>query len=384
MVFNSAFTSGANRRRGPLPLVITILVLLSIALVSMSGFYADWLWFNSVSFTKVWQTTLFTKAWLFVLFGFVTALVIISNVLIAYRSRPIFAPLTTEADNLERYRAQIEPVKRMGFLALTLGLFYFAGSAGSQLWEPWLLWKNATPFGVKDPQFNLDISFFAFSLPFYQSLIGWAISTLILSTLASSVVHYLYGGIRPQSVGEKTTVAARVQLSVLLGLIVLVKAVAYWFDRYQLALKDDRLITGLSFTDVNAVLPAKAILAWIAAVCSLLFFANIIRRSWILPGAGIALLVVSSVVISGLYPAAIQQFQVKPSESTKEAPFIQRNIEATRVAYGIDKVEITEYAATVNTAAGQLASDAETISNIRLMDPNVISATFQQLQQIKP
>ena len=134
MVFNSAFTPGANRRRGPLPLTITILVLLSIALVSLSGFYADWLWFNSVSFTKVWQTTLFTKAWLFVLFGFVTALVIILNILIAYRSRPVFAPLTMEADNLERYRAQIEPVKRMGFVALTLGLFYFAGSAGSQLW----------------------------------------------------------------------------------------------------------------------------------------------------------------------------------------------------------------------------------------------------------
>jgi len=384
MVFNTRFAPRANRRRGPLPLTITILVLLSIALVSMSGFYADWLWFNSVSFTKVWQTTLFTKAWLFLLFGIVTSLVIISNVLIAYRSRPIFAPLTIEADNLERYRAQIEPVKRMGFLALTLGLFYFAGSAGSQLWEPWLLWKNATPFGIKDPQFNLDISFFAFSLPFYESLIGWAISTLILSTLASSVVHYLYGGIRPQSVGEKTTVAARVQLSVLLGLIVLVKAFAYWFDRFQLALKDERLITGLSYTDVNAVLPAKAILAGIAAVCSLLFFANIIRRSWVLPGAGIALLVASSVVISGLYPAAIQQFQVKPSESTKEAPFIQRNIEATRVAYGIDKAEVSEYAATVNTAAGQLASDAETISNIRLMDPNVISATFRQLQQIKP
>jgi hypothetical protein len=292
--------------------------------------------------------------------------------------------LTIEADNLERYRAQIEPIKRMGFLAVAVGLFYFAGSAGSQLWEPWLLWRNATPFGVKDPQFNLDISFFAFSLPFYQALIGWAISTLILSTLASAGVHYLYGGIRPQSVGEKTTVAARVQLSVLLGLIVLVKAVAYWFDRYQLALKNDRLITGLSFTDVNAVLPAKAILAWIAAVCSLLFFANIIRRSWVLPSAGIALLVVSSVVISGLYPAAIQQFQVKPSESTKEAPFIQRNIEATRAAYGIDKVEISEYAATVDTAAGQLSSDAETISNIRLMDPNVVSATFRQLQQIKP
>ena len=175
MVFKTPFAPRANRRRGPLPLTITILVLLSIALVSMSGFYADWLWFNSVSFTKVWQTTLFTKAWLFVLFGFVTSLVIISNVLIAYRSRPIFAPLTIEADNLERYRAQIEPVKRMGFLALTLGLFYFAGSAGSQLWEPWLLWKNAAPFGINNPPFNLQFSFFAFSLPFLNLLMPWGI-----------------------------------------------------------------------------------------------------------------------------------------------------------------------------------------------------------------
>ena len=164
----------------------------------------------------------------------------------------------------------------------------------------------------------------------------------------------------------------------------LLKAGAYWLDRYHLALKDGKLITGLTYTDVNAVLPAKAILAGIAVICSLLFFANIVRRSWVLPTAGIALLVISSVLISGVYPSVIQQFQVKPSESSKEAPFIQRNIDSTRAAFGIDNVKVTDYQATIATSAGQLSKDASTISNIRLMDPNVLSATFRQLQQIKP
>jgi len=371
-------------RRSALPLTITILVVLGVIAVSLSGFYADFLWFRSVDYLEVWQTTFFTRSALFLMTGALTALIVIANILIAYRSRPVFAPLSIEADNLERYRSQIEPIKRVAVLGGSLAIFYFSGSAGSQLWRPWLVWRNATPFGEKDPQFNLDISFFAFKLPFYQALIGWFISTMIIALLAAAVVHYLYGGIRPQGPGDRTTVAARVQLSVLLGFIVLVKAVAYWFDRYALALKDDRIITGLTFTDVNAVLPAKAILAGIAIICSLLFFANIFRKSWQLPGAGVVLLAVSSLVISGLYPAAIQQFQVKPSESTKEAPYIERNIKATRAAYGIDKTEIIEYSATVNTEAGQLAKDAVTINNIRLMDPNVISATFRQLQQIKP
>ena len=371
-------------RRSPLTLTITILVVLSGVLLSLSGFYADWLWFKSVDFTSVWTTVLTTKIFLFVIAGLLTSSIILLNIIIAYKRRPLYVPLSIEADNLERYRAQIEPIKRWVVLALAVGLFYFAGTSGSAMWESWLLFKNSTSFGVKDPQFNMDISFFAFKLPFYQTMIAWAISTLILSIIAAAVVHYLYGGIRLQVQEDRTTVAARVQLSVLLGGVVLMKAVAYWFDRYQLALKESKLITGLTYTDVNATLPAKAILAAIAVVCALLFFANIIRRSWVLPAAGTALLVVSSVLIAGIYPGAIQQFQVKPSESSKEAPFIQRNIDATRSAYGLDNVAISDYQATVATNTGQLADDAATIANIRLMDPNVLSATFRQLQQIRP
>jgi len=371
-------------RRGPLPIAIGVLVAIGVALVSVSGFYADWLWFKSVNFTSVWSTLLLTKIVLFVVAGLITAALILLNIIIAYKRRPLYVPLAVEADNLERYRAQIEPIKRWVVLGLAVALFYFAGTSGSLLWSTWLLFKNSTPFGTTDPQFNMDISFFAFRLPFWQTLIAWAISTLVLSIISSSVVHYLYGGIRLQVREDRTTVAARVQLSVLLGGVVLLKAVAYWFDRYALALKESKLITGLTYTDVNAVLPAKAILAAIAVLCSLLFFANIVRRSWVLPAAGTALLVISSVLIAGIYPGAIQQFQVKPSESSKEAPYIQRNIDATRSAYGLDDVEVNDYQATLTASAGQLADDAATIANIRLMDPNVLSATFRQLQQIKP
>ena len=373
-----------KRPRGVLSITIGILVVIATALISMSGFYADWLWFKSVNFTSVWSTILMTKIELFLTTGLLTAALVLINIRIAYKRRPLYVPMTIEADNLERYRAQIEPIKRWIVLALSIGLFYFAGSSGSLLWSTWLQFKNSTDFGVKDPQFNMDISFFAFRLPFWQTLISWAISTVVLAIIATAIVHYLYGGIRLQVQDDRTTVTARVQLSVLLGTVVLLKAVAYWFDRYHLALKESKLITGLTYTDVNAVLPAKAILAAVAVLCALLFFANIVRRSWVLPAAGTALLVISSVLIAGIYPGAIQTFQVKPSESSKEAPFIQRNIDATRTAYGLDHVAVTDYQATLTTSAGQLSKDAATISNIRLMDPNVIAATFRQLQQIKP
>ena len=373
-----------NITRSPLALTAIIIFVLGGILVSLSTFYADWLWFKSVGYSSVWSKTLSTKIFLFLIAGLLTSAIVTLNIWLAFKRRPFYVPTAIEADNLERYRAQIDPIKRKVIIGIFLVLFYFAGTSGAALWRPWLEFSNATEFGIKDPQFGLDVSFFAFKLPIYQTLISWGISVLALSLIAAAVVHYLYGGIRLQAVQERTSVAARVQLSVLLGLVVFLKAVAYWFDRYALALKESKLITGLTYTDVNAVLPAKAILAGIALVCAALFFANIVRKSWQLPVAGVALLAISSLLISGAYPSLVQQFQVKPSESSKEAPYIQRNIDSTRTAFGLDNVVVKNYDATINTSAGQLANDTNTIANIRLMDPNVLSQTFRQLQQIKP
>lgn len=373
-----------TRRPSPLAITVAIIVALGAAFVGFSGIYVDWLWFKSVDFSSVWTTVLTTKIELFAIFGLLTSAILLSNMVIAYRKRPIYVPSAFSNNPLEQLRGQIQPFIKWVGVALFVAITYFAGSSSVKLWEQYLLFKNSTDFGVKDPQFNLDISFFTFKLPFYEDLIAWGISTLIMALLATVFVHYMYGGIRQPGQGERTTVVARVQISIIVGLIVALKAVAYWFDRYQLTLNDGKLITGATYTDVNATMPAKAIMSAIAIVCALLFFANIVRKSWLLPTAGTVLMVVSSVLITGIYPGVVQQFQVKPSESTKEADYIQRNIDATRAAYGLTGIDVQDYNATISTSAGQLASDAATISNIRLMDPNVLSPTFRQLQQIKP
>ena len=186
------------KKPSPLVLTLIILVVIASALVALSGFYVDWLWFESVGFTAVWTKVLTTKVVLFLVAGFLTSLLIASNVYLAFRSRPFYVPTSVEADNLERYRATIDPVRKLAFAGVALVLFYFGGTSATSLWSSWLLFQNSTDFGVKDPQFGMDVSFFAFRLPFWQTLIGWGISTLILATLASAAVHYLYGGIRPQ------------------------------------------------------------------------------------------------------------------------------------------------------------------------------------------
>ncbi|HEY4898621.1 MAG TPA: UPF0182 family protein, partial [Candidatus Nanopelagicaceae bacterium] len=261
-------TPGERRGIGPFGLVIIALVIIIAILVSLTGFYTDLLWFRSVSFTSVWSKTLVTKIELFIAFGLITSAFITTNIAIAYRRRPIYVPVTVEADNLERYRGQIEPIKRYVIAGVAVVIFWFAGTSGAKLWQTWLQYRNSTNFGVKDPQFHLDISFFAFRLPMYEAVISWAISAILITLIATVAMHYVYGGIRPQVRQDRTTVAARVQLSVLLGVLVLIKAVAYWFDRYDLALHQGSLFTGLGYTDVNALLPAKAILAGIAVICA--------------------------------------------------------------------------------------------------------------------
>jgi uncharacterized membrane protein (UPF0182 family) len=150
-----------------------------------------------------------------------------------------------------------------------------------------------------------------------------------------------------------------------------------------LTTKDSRLITGLTYTDVHAVLPTKAILAVAGVMCAALFVATIWTHSWRLPAVGVGLLAVCAIVVGGIYQAMVQSFKVKPSEKSLEAPFIDRNIKATRAAYGLAETTVTQYKASTTATQGQLRDDAATIPGIRLVDPNVVSPTFKQLQAVK-
>ncbi len=203
---------------------------------------------------------------------------------------------------------------------------------------------------------------------------------MVLSLLAAAATHYLFGGVRLQTAGDKVSPAARAHLSVLVGLVLLLKAVAYYLDRFGLAFSERGRVQGASFTDVNAVLPAKNVLIGVAVICALLAFANIVVRNILLPAGAVALLVVTAVVFGGVYPAYTQQFRVKPNEIQREADFIGRNIDATRKAYSIDDVQTSTYEAD-GKASAAVRNEQGTVANARLLDPNVVDRTFTTLQR---
>jgi uncharacterized membrane protein (UPF0182 family) len=360
--------------------VVVVVLILGAVFVSI---YTDLLWYREVGFSKVFVTVLWTKVLLFFSFGLVMALLVGSNIAIAYRLRPPFRPMSLEQQNLERYRVAIEPFLRIVLIVAGAVFGLFAGLSAASHWQVWLLWRHATSFGQTDPQFHRDISYYAMTYPFQRFLLGFLLTAVILSLLASAATHYLFGGLRLQTAGDKVSPGARAHLSVLLGVVVLLKAVAYWLDRYGLAFSLRGVVQGASYTDVHAVLPAKTILVGIAVICALLFFANIVVRNVLLPAGALALLVVSAVVIGGIYPAYTQQFRVKPNEVQRESPYIERNINATRLAYGIDAAQIEQYAAKTDVSQAALRGDVGTIPNARLLDPNVLGPTFAQYQSIK-
>ena len=364
------------------PIAAIVGVLLLVGGVGVSQ-YTELLWFRETGFTSVFTTVLLTRALLFVGFGVLMATIVGANLVIAYRSRPAFRGMSLEQQNLERYRTAVEPFLLPVLLLVSGVLGVFAGLSAATRWQTWLLWRNATPFGETDAQFGRDISYYAMTYPFQRFLLGFLFSAVILSLLVAAATHYIFGGVRLQTPGEKTSPAARAHLSVLAGAIILLKAAAYYLDRFGLAFSLRGRVQGASYTDINAVLPAKNILIFIAIICALLFFANIVFRNFLLPGGALALLVVSSIAIGGIYPAYTQQFRVKPNEIERESEYIARNIEATRKAYSIDKVIPTPYRATATASQVELRDDQGTVPNARILDPNVLSDTFLQFQRLR-
>ncbi len=370
-------------------MTLGVLAALGMAFVMFAGFWTDWLWYRSVNYSSVFTTTLWTKIGLFFVFGLLMAAAVGFNIWLAHRLRPPLSAMSMEQQSLDRYRMGIAPYKKWLLLGITALVGLIAGASASGQWRTWLMWVNGVSFGQKDPQFHLDVSFYAFDLPWYRFLLGFGFAAAVLSVIAAALTHYLYGGLRVTSPGARATAAATGHLSVLLGIFVALKAVAYWLDRYGLAVKSSDFKatgnwTGLRYVDANAYLPAKTILFCIAVICALLFFATIWRRTWQLPVIGFGLMVLSAILIGGLYPAIVQKFQVQPNEQAKEAPYVEENLKATRQAYGIDGTTVQEYSGTGDTTdKAKLRKDADGAASIRLLDPNIVSPTFQQLQQMR-
>lgn len=371
-----------NPRSRALVITAVVLVVAFFGLTTFSGFYTDRLWYVSGGYGDVFSTLLWTRVGLFLATGLVMALVVCANVVIAFRLRPIFVGMG-DPNGMGRYRDAVTPIRRLVVLGIGLVLLVFTGTSGAGQWRTYLLWRNGGDFGSDDLYFGRDIGFFVFDLPWYHFVVDLAMAVLVLSVIAAALTHYLYGGIQLQSgAGDRLSGAAQAQLSLLVGLFVLTKGVDYWLDRFDLPSETGSLITGVTYTDDNAVLPAKNILIGIAVICAVLFFLNVWRRTWMLPSVGVALLALSAVLLGMIWPGIVQQFQVKPSELDRESEYIGRNIEATRAAYDLTDVQIEPYTPDASIGATLASLDGQTKST-PLVDPQVVRAAFEQTQQVR-
>lgn len=370
----------APRRRAPILITIGVVAVFVIGFFAFAGLYAEVLWYDQLGFLNVLTTEWIARIVLFLIGFTAMAVPVWLSINIAYRTRPVYAKLNSQ---LDRYQEVFEPLRRLAMYGIPSVLGIFAGVSTASRWELTLTWLNRTSFGQTDPQFGFDVGFYVFELPFYRSVIGFASAVVLLSALLVIATNYLYGAIRVSGREIVIAKAARIQIAVTVGIYLLLQAVSIWLDQYATVSETGSLITGAAYTDVNAVIPGRGILAAIAAAVAILFFITAIIGRWRLPLVGTVLLIVSSLIIGSLYPWIIQRFQVDPSERALESPYIQRNIDLTRDAYGVADIEEIPYEAKTDAEPGALRSDAETTASIRLMDPAVIGPAFRQLEQYR-
>lgn len=371
---------------------ILIGVALAVVLLLLVGpriidTYVDWLWFGELGYRSVFTTRLLTEVVLGLVAAVVFGALVFGAMALAYRTRPVFVPSAGPNDPVARYRTTVMSRLRLFGIGIPVFIGVFAGVVAWQSWTTVQMFLHGGDFGVIDPQFGRDLGFYAFDLPFYRWLLDFLMGGVFLAFLVNLVSHYLFGGIRLSGRTGALSRAARIQLIALAGTLVLFKAAAYWLDRYELLsnTRSGKPFTGAGYTDINAVLPAKLILLAIALICAVAVFSALFLRDLRIPAIGLVLLLLSSLIIGAGWPMIVEQFSVKPNAAQKESEYISRSITATRQAYGLTDQTVTyrDYSGNAATTAQQVAADRATTSNIRLLDPTIVSPAFTQFQQGK-
>ncbi|HEY9265620.1 MAG TPA: UPF0182 family protein, partial [Mycobacterium sp.] len=370
-------------RRGR-AIVIATSALFALLLVGprILDVYVDWLWFGEVGFRSVWLTVLLTKLATFAVVAMLIGGALAIAMALAYRARPVFVPETEPNDPLTAYRTAVKTRPLLITLSTAGGVGVLCGLIAQLNWATVQLFLHGGAFGIDDPEFGHDIAFFVFDLPFYRSVLNWLLAATVLAFFANLVTNYVFGGVRLIKGKATLTQPARIQLAVLAGTVILLKAVAYWFDRYDLLTsgRKEPTFTGAGYTDIHADLPAKLVLLAIAVLCAASFFAAIFLRDMRIPAMAAVLLVLSSLLVSGAWPMLMEQFSVRPNAADVERPYIQRNIDATREAFRLDgdAVEYRDYPGIGTKPPQEVPADRTTIAQIRLLDPNILSRTFTQ------
>ncbi len=366
--------------------IIAVLLFVGPMLV---GFYTDWKWFGAIDYRGVFTTTLVARIVLFILFAVVAGGVVFAAGFVAWRGRPDSIDFSDLNSPVYQYRRSIEKTMGLFLKVIPILVGAVAGLLGQASWREFMLFLNGQDFGVKDPQFQRDLGFYAFQLPVWNIVVSAFSMLLMVCFLLALFSHYILGGIRigNRAAGVRGSISrpARLQLAVTAGLWMLLQVVGYWLDRYQLLYNQHSLFTGGSYTDINAYLPAKIILMVIGVFVAVAIFAAVAIKDLRIPALAVVLMLLSSLTIGQAWPLMMERFSVTPNRQAKEAEYISRNIESTRYAYGLTDENVTyeENWGAGDVSDSKVAADTSTISNLRLLDPDIIAPTFTQMQQLK-
>jgi uncharacterized protein len=363
--------------------VLLILILALTGLPAAAVFYTDWLWFQEMGYEQVFIRSLTARSIVTVATAAVVFAILAVNLLPALRRlRPRQFVIDTAAgpQTVVVEPTTIRPVAlgAAGVVSLLIGLF-----GGSQ-WERWLYFIHATPFGRVDPILSRDISFYVFTLPLLELVHGTLFLTLILATAATAGAYFFGGqvGLEPAR-GVQASPAALRHLSLLAAAVLLVLGIGAWLQIPQLLTATSGVVTGATYADVHARIPALRLLMIAAVVGALLvaWFAMSGRRLWPLAAAAGLYFAVS--MGGSVYAAIIQRFVVAPNEQVRETPYIIHNIHATRHAFGLDTVEERQLSGEARLTRDDLERNRATIDNVPLWNERPLLDTFSQIQEIR-
>src|SRR5437762_3482513 len=366
------------------PVGLLLLVFLALGLIAqLVPLYTDWLWFQEVGYTQVFTTTLALRGALFTSLALTVLIFLYINLTLAARTAAPDVVWELEDQLGLPGRVVIEPLLRRFLPGILVVIAIASGLRASVQWTTVIGYLNGPAFGIADPVFERDLSFYVFMLPFWRLLHGWA-TTLVTGTVVLALaVYVLRRSLALTTRGPRLAGRARTHLLVLGSLLLALKAIGFWLDRYEVLLSPRGMSFGASYTDVHASLPMLGALAVLTALCAIACLAQIGRPGIRLVAGGLVALGLTWIVGLGLYPAVLQRFRVVPNELAAERPFIMHNIRMTRQAYGLDRSVEREFPAAASLDPRALERHAPTIKNIRLWDYRPLLRTFAQLQEIR-
>ncbi len=374
-------------------IVLLVLLVLVLSASWLSTFYTDYLWYGEVGYTSVFWKRIATQVWLFFAFAVLFFALFYGNIYLARRLTPRYqrppAALSPVEESVLRFRESAGRWLDRGLLAgsVLISLLVGWGSAGQ--WENVLKFFTHASFGKADPVFGKDLGFYVFEFPLLRYFSGWLFTVLVFTALAAVAVHFLYGAINFGAKGSRFAPHVKAHLSVLAGALLLVQAWRFRLDMFALLHSHHGPVTGATYTDVHARIPAYWTLIVTCLVCAALFLLNIRYRGWRLPLAGVVAIVAISLLAGSLYPFIVQTYVVKPKELARESEYIGYNIEFTQDAYRIQDegegatVERRLFPASTNLTYQDILENETTVDNIRLWDPRLVQQVYNQRQELR-